>query len=679
MRILNSTVLLGFCLLAACGPFAVVWPQGKCIGGSVQGTWPCDKVEMLAHIPNASTGGMNANDLWGWTDPLDGREYVLLGKRDGTWFIDISNPGLPRIVGELPTSGMANSLWRDIKVAGHHMVVVSEVVNSRLQVFDLTRLRDHTSMANPVTFTADTVLAGFSRAHNLAVHSEDSLVLVCGPSGADGILLYDFSQPTHPELVGSWSESYVHDAQVVTYAGPDEEHQGKRLAFATCEDLVRVLDVSDPSDIVELSAVEITPSDYLHQGWLTQGMTHFLVGDEGDETGGLVDETHTYALDMSDLDQPIWSSAHGLGSEATDHNLYIRGNWVHQSNYADGLRLFRWSTDPEETLEAIGYFDTSPGTSGPGFSGSWSNYPFFESGTVAVADQQNGLFLLRTNVVRMWPEFPSVCPVDTLNLLVTVDSVVTAPLALRIPDGVDWMSVDTLPGPGTWPVSFAGLNWSGMQGMTLTMESEGVVHAYRVFVNVSDQAMHFPDADGDGYGTFDGAVMGCSPGPGYAHTGGDCNDGDADIRPGVMDVCDGTDNDCDQAIDEDGQSIPFYLDLDGDGIPGSQVFEACSPPPFGFFVEGADCNDFDATMYPGAPPTLLGLDNDCNGYVLGLEQLDGGCPGDLTGDDTVSIGDLLGFLNLFGTSGFFEADLNFDQHVGVADLLLLLSFLGNSC
>ena len=26
-------------------------------------------------------------------------------------------------------------------------------------------------------------------------------------------------------------------------------------------------------------------------------------------------------------------------------------------------------------------------------------------------------------------------------------------------------------------------------------------------------------------------------------------------------------------------------------------------------------------MYPGAPPTLAGVDNDCNGYILGLEQL----------------------------------------------------------
>ena len=125
--------------------------------------------------------------------------------------------------------------------------------------------------------------------------------------------------------------------------------------------------------------------------------------------------------------------------------------------------------------------------------------------------------------------------------------------------------------------------------------------------------------------------------------------------------------------------MSYYFDLDGDGVPGNMPFEACTPPSGAFLESGPDCNDLDATMYPGAPPTLSGVDNDCNGYILGLEQLDGGCPGDLTGDELVSIQDLLEFLNFFGISGYYEADFNFDQHVGVADLLLMLSYLGNAC
>ena len=104
-------------------------------------------------------------------------------------------------------------------------------------------------------------------------------------------------------------------------------------------------------------------------------------------------------------------------------------------------------------------------------------------------------------------------------------------------------------------------------------------------------------------------------------------------------------------------SPPFYLDLDGDGVAAT-VFES-APHRSGVLEPGADCNDLDATMY-GRTSNAAGVDNDCNGYILGLELL-GGVSGDLNGDDLVSIQDLLEFLNYFGSSGFLEADFNFDR------------------
>ncbi|MEL7363683.1 MAG: choice-of-anchor B family protein, partial [Bacteroidota bacterium] len=83
---------------------------------------------------------------------------------------------------------------------------------------------------------------------------------------------------------------------------------------------------------------------------------------------------------------------------ASDHNLYVRGTTMYQSNYAAGLRIFDVA-DPENPVE-VGHFDTNPfGTNDPGFSGSWSNFPYFPSGTIVVSSIGEGLFVLKESGV----------------------------------------------------------------------------------------------------------------------------------------------------------------------------------------------------------------------------------------------------------------------------------------
>ena len=70
-----------------------------------------------------------------------------------------------------------------------------------------------------------------------------------------------------------------------------------------------------------------------------------------------------------------------------------------------------------------------------------------------------------------------------------------------------------------------------------------------------DDVVSYRDADGDGYG--DGVVtsVGCPIPSGYVPNAGDCDDTSASIHPGVADICDGLDNDCDGPTDE-GAFIP---------------------------------------------------------------------------------------------------------------------------
>ncbi|MDP2307764.1 MAG: MopE-related protein [Pseudomonadota bacterium] len=61
----------------------------------------------------------------------------------------------------------------------------------------------------------------------------------------------------------------------------------------------------------------------------------------------------------------------------------------------------------------------------------------------------------------------------------------------------------------------------------------------------------YRDADGDGYGTSSPTSAACSAPSGYVATVTDCDDGDPDVHPGVVEVSgDLVDNDCDGLVDD---------------------------------------------------------------------------------------------------------------------------------
>lgn len=66
---------------------------------------------------------------------------------------------------------------------------------------------------------------------------------------------------------------------------------------------------------------------------------------------------------------------------------------------------------------------------------------------------------------------------------------------------------------------------------------------------------YYRDADGDGYGNPAMLLRSCSVPAGYVTNKLDCNDANAAIRPGAIDICDGIDNDCDGQVDEDCRNI----------------------------------------------------------------------------------------------------------------------------
>jgi hypothetical protein len=74
------------------------------------------------------------------------------------------------------------------------------------------------------------------------------------------------------------------------------------------------------------------------------------------------------------------------------------GNHVFQANYRAGIRILRTGDLSQAELTEVAYFDTSPADDRPLFSGTWSVYPYFESGFIVASDINKGLFVLKPDL-----------------------------------------------------------------------------------------------------------------------------------------------------------------------------------------------------------------------------------------------------------------------------------------
>ena len=360
------------------------------------GSYPCEDVDLLARLPLSTFGTTGANDIWGWTDPQTGNEYAILGYNSGTAFVDITTPTAPVYVGRLLTA-TGNSTWRDIKTYADHAFIVSEASSHGMQVFDLTRLRNVTNP--PATFSADARYTGFGSAHNIVVNEDTGFAYAVGSDRCSGGLeMVNIQNPTSPSDAGCYAgDGYTHDAQCVVYNGPDADYTGDELCFAANEDTVTIVNVTNKANPVQISRTTYPNDGYTHQGWLTEDQQFFLVDDELDEVfnGG---NTRTIVFDMTDLDSPEVDFFYFGPLPTSDHNLYVHNGYAFLSNYEGGLRIVDLADIGSGTLDEVASFDTFPGGNGDGFSGQWSNYPFFASGTVVASDRDNGLFILRPNL-----------------------------------------------------------------------------------------------------------------------------------------------------------------------------------------------------------------------------------------------------------------------------------------
>ena len=358
-------------------------------------------------LKKGAVSARKGNDIWGWTDPQSGKEYVIMGLDSKASFVDVTNPSKPIHLADLKTATVS-STWRDIKIYKHYAFIVSEAWIHGMQVFDLHRLRalDGSKVEK---LSADLRYRDFGNAHNIAINEDSGYAYAVGTSTCDGGLhIMDIRKPLEPKFVNcvgrgvyeiptKHGDAYTHDVQCVIYNGPDVRYLGKEICVSSNEDTVNIVDVTDKNKPFQISAASYDGVRYTHQGWLTEDQRFFLLGDELDEQKFGVN-TKTFIWDFSDLENPTNFAIFEHKTRAIDHNMYVKGNYVYQANYNAGLRILDIRDIANGKLSEAGFLDTNPNEDTAKFNGVWSVFPYFNSGTVAVSGTDGILYLTRPNL-----------------------------------------------------------------------------------------------------------------------------------------------------------------------------------------------------------------------------------------------------------------------------------------
>ncbi|MEM7308451.1 MAG: choice-of-anchor B family protein [Planctomycetota bacterium] len=381
------------------------WGRGGGIELSASGTFQAQNVTLLSWLPLGDFGSpQSGNDCWGYTSG-SGREYALFGSSDGLHVVEVTNPGDPSIIGFVDGP---NSLWRDVKVYGTRAYVVSEG-GSGIQIVNLANVD-----AGQIVLENTVTTGGVNSSHNVALDTDSGFLYRCG-GGSNGLRMYSLANPASPSFAGSWSDRYVHDAQIKTFtSGP---YAGRQIAFC-CSGFngggtdtgISIVDVTIKSNPVHRGQISWPGARYSHQAWLSEDGLTLFVNDELDEGGPI--KTTTYVIDVSDIDNPVYEGSFTNDNPAIGHNLYVEGDLLYEANYRSGLRVFDVS-DPLNAFETA-WFDTDPAGDGATFNGMWSNYPYFSGELVIGSDLERGLFMMWVGTPLVQIEIPGGAP-DVLS------------------------------------------------------------------------------------------------------------------------------------------------------------------------------------------------------------------------------------------------------------------------
>jgi choice-of-anchor B domain-containing protein len=391
-------------------PFTLLELAASTCSGGFAGEYPCQGIDFMSRVPLSSFTGnpASASNLWGYVDLDDNREYAIIGLRNGTGVVEVTDPANPVIVGHI--TGVT-SQWREVKVYQFwnavasrwdaYAYVTTEGAGGGIQIIDLTQLPASVSLANTWTGVSTSHtdhISNIDYSTNVGNNPGFPPILYISGSNLGGLRFVSLADPVNLTSLGAWTGTYSHDTypHVFTDARANQCAPGHNpcevvFSFAGTPGL-KIIDVTDKSAPVTLSTFTYPQLGYTHSGWISSDGNYIFLHDELDEQNfGLNSTIRT--IDVTSLTAPTVSNIYTGPTLAIDHNGYTIGNKFYFSNYTRGIGILD-VTNPNAPVE-LSYFDTYPTTNGATFNGAWGVYPYLPSGNILISDIQRGLIVVR--------------------------------------------------------------------------------------------------------------------------------------------------------------------------------------------------------------------------------------------------------------------------------------------
>ncbi len=342
-------------------------------------------LSLVAHVPGMPCATSDIHHIGG--------DYVLLARRSqGFAVVDVRNPQSPVVNHITPPGyprGVSSYGVGDIKFDGRYIYATSEdfYFGNTGGVFIYDTVPDP---MNPtlVNDYRPTELQG--GVHNVWV---DGNHMYCVSDGTYLIEVYDITNRLAPVRVSTLGttvpSAWAHDVMT-------------RNGRAYCSFLhggFAIYDVTNPAAPVLLGR-KTYANPFTHNAWPSADGRYLYTTDENSVqgVGGYV-----RIWDLQNMANIVQVGQYKAGAvDSIVHNVYVFGDLLYVAYYKEGLRICSLLPDPTNPVE-IAHYDTFPGTQtpcfpAPAYAGCWG-VKMLPSGLIAASDLDNGLFLLRPDLV----------------------------------------------------------------------------------------------------------------------------------------------------------------------------------------------------------------------------------------------------------------------------------------